>query len=439
MSKRFTAIRYTFLPLFLMLAGSAAAQSWVEITPTSGPAPTGRAWASAVYDSQDHRMIVFGGTDSINERNDIWAFDLSTHTWTDLTPSSGPAPGIRRTPGSGYDAVNHRMVTWSGQDPGIFYNDVWIFDLSTNIWTNPTPPGPLPNLRYGVGAVWDPTAAELVTFAGFTNMGRFDDTWRYNPVANTWSDVSPVINPLERCLHHAAYDSQDHRMIMYGGQNAGARGDIWEFDLTNNTWSEFAPAAVPLGRFFAVMVYDINNHRVTVFGGNTGGAYTNELWSFDLTAEAWYPMAASGPIPSPREGVCGVYVAGEDRMVVFGGRNPGSLGDVWSLNNLSETVTAAIAAPQPRSIQLSQNIPNPFNPTTVIHYQLADAGHARMQIFNLHGQSVRTLINSAQPAGAGSVVWDGKTDAGRPVAAGVYFYRLEAADLSVTKKMVLLK
>jgi hypothetical protein len=60
-----------------------------------------------------------------------------------------------------------------------------------------------PNVRYGVGYTFDPVARDLVTFAGFTNQGRFDDVWRFNDQAVTWTDVSPGLGPGERCLHAA--------------------------------------------------------------------------------------------------------------------------------------------------------------------------------------------------------------------------------------------
>ena len=126
------------LAVVVVTGRDAAAQSWVNLTPVAGTAPAGRWNASAIHDTAHNRMVVFGGFSS-GYHNDIWGFDLATNTWTNLTPASGPAPAPRKTPASIYDPDNHRMVTWSGQGVGAFFNDVWAFDLNTNTWSPFTP------------------------------------------------------------------------------------------------------------------------------------------------------------------------------------------------------------------------------------------------------------------------------------------------------------
>jgi hypothetical protein len=91
--------------------------------------------------------------------------------------------------------------------------------------------------------------------------------------------------------------------------------------------------------------------------------------------------------------------------------------------------------------RLDNAYPNPFNPTTTIRYSIASAGHVSLKIYNAAGQLVRTLIDEEQaPQAEGfSVTWDGKNNAGKNVASGVYFYRFAAKGFSDTKKMVLLR
>ena len=66
------------------------------------------------------------------------------------------------------------MLVWSGRFGGVFYNDVWALDLATDSWSKFALQNPRPNTRYGTAAVFDPVAGDLVTFAGFTDAGRFD-------------------------------------------------------------------------------------------------------------------------------------------------------------------------------------------------------------------------------------------------------------------------
>jgi len=93
----------------------------------------------------------------------------------------------------------------------------------------------------------------------------------------------------------------------------------------------------------------------------------------------------------------------------------------------------------PLAFGLHQNYPNPFNPTTQIQYQLARSAEVRLTIYNLVGQSVRSLVTGEQSAGVHTAEWDGRSDAGERVESGVYLYRLETPRLVRTHKMVLVQ
>ena len=95
--------------------------------------------------------------------------------------------------------------------------------------------------------------------------------------------------------------------------------------------------------------------------------------------------------------------------------------------------------PLPGRFGLNQNIPNPFNPSTTIGYQLPVPGQIYLVIYNLLGQEVRTLLDGTLDAGYYTVEWDGKDSFGRQVASGIYLYRMQAANFSQTHRMMLLK
>ncbi len=106
--------------------------------------------------------------------------------------------------------------------------------------------------------------------------------------------------------------------------------------------------------------------------------------------------------------------------------------------NLQLTPTPVGVTPA-RETALEPNRPNPFNPTTAIRYTLESAGPARILVFDAAGVRVRTLVDGHHSRGPHEVVFDGRDDAGRSLASGVYFYRLEAGGVVQTRKMVLLK
>ena len=91
----------------------------------------------------------------------------------------------------------------------------------------------------------------------------------------------------------------------------------------------------------------------------------------------------------------------------------------------------------PEGFGLGQNYPNPFNPGTVIPYELAAEGYVRLEVFNLLGQRVATLVDGEQAAGLYTAEWDARDAAGQGVAAGVYVYRLTAGGGVATRRMTL--
>jgi hypothetical protein len=93
----------------------------------------------------------------------------------------------------------------------------------------------------------------------------------------------------------------------------------------------------------------------------------------------------------------------------------------------------------PENYSLSQNFPNPFNPTTNIRYNLPASGMVRIDVYNSLGQCINTLVNQNQSAGVHQVTWNGKNISGRDVATGVYLYKLTAGNFTQTKKMLLVK
>ena len=94
----------------------------------------------------------------------------------------------------------------------------------------------------------------------------------------------------------------------------------------------------------------------------------------------------------------------------------------------------------PKKFALYQNTPNPFNPSTVIRYDVPTAGaHVQLRIFDVNGRLVKTLVNEGLASGEKSATWHGDDDHGNRVASGVYFYSIETPGFRETRKLVLTK
>ncbi len=101
--------------------------------------------------------------------------------------------------------------------------------------------------------------------------------------------------------------------------------------------------------------------------------------------------------------------------------------------------TAHAPASTPSDWTLLQNYPNPFNGSTVLPFQAPRSARVALHVYNLQGQRVRTLIDGSVPAGYGEAAWDGRDQGGRPVAGGVYLYRLETGGFRETRKLLFLR
>lgn len=93
----------------------------------------------------------------------------------------------------------------------------------------------------------------------------------------------------------------------------------------------------------------------------------------------------------------------------------------------------------PDDFYLQQNFPNPFNQHTTIFYGLPDVTPVKIQIYNLRGELIRTLVNETQQAGHLRINWDGTSDKGLVVPSGIYIYRIEAGSYREAKKMLFAK
>jgi len=124
----------------------------------------------------------------------------------------------------------------------------------------------------------------------------------------------------------------------------------------------------------------------------------------------------------------------------YSSANNGGLGERYRLNEIKDAIEAYLAttglniAKIPLDFNVAQNYPNPFNAVTTINYTLLKSSHVKLEIYDIHGKLLETLINKIQAPSDYSEDW-----IATGLASGVYFYRLRADEFDVTRKMLLLK
>jgi hypothetical protein len=117
----------------------------------------------------------------------------------------------------------------------------------------------------------------------------------------------------------------------------------------------------------------------------------------------------------------------------------GNILDAHAAVNKVISNVADASTPILRTFYLNHNYPNPFNPTTTIEYVLPKNSYVEIQIIDILGQHVRTLVAEEKNAGSHQVTWNGLDDAGNRVASGVYLYRMTAEGYTETRKLLLIR
>ena len=137
--------------------------------------------------------------------------------------------------------------------------------------------------------------------------------------------------------------------------------------------------------------------------------------------------------------VCGcdtVYVTGAENIWTPGGYDFATIKYVQNGNYVKDETGSR---EKPSEFALSQNYPNSFNQSTKIEFTLAKSGFVSLNIYDILGRKVKTLVSEHLSSGYKSVLWDGKNKEGKEVASGIYFYRISAGGLEDTKRMILMK
>ncbi len=158
-----------------------------------------------------------------------------------------------------------------------------------------------------------------------------------------------------------------------------------------------------------------NDRHVTGYkvymNGNLQGTTTDTYWDFSELESGNYTA-----------GVKAVYSSGSES-------------DLATIDFVDNDNPVQI----PKVTKLNKNYPNPFNPETTISYSVKNAGPVSINIFNIKGQKINTLVNESKAAGNYKIVWKGLDNNNKKVASGIYFYRMKSGNYTSTKKMILMK
>lgn len=258
-----------------------ASSAWSEaVTPT---APQPRRGHGVVYDRPRDRMVIYGGEGTSGFFTDVWAFDLETDTWSEVETSGGP-PVPRYGLATVLDSTRDRMVISHGFSSQGRFDDTWAFDLDTHGWTELTPSsGPVPLKRCLQDATLDEANGRMLMYGGCSSgFGPCPqgDIWAFDLAGNTWVELTPEESPSARRNPSLIQLPGEGEALMFGGFAASSVGDLWRF--RDDLWEQVeAQGEGPSSRWSHDVTLDVENRRMYLFGGTNGADRFNDLWRLD--------------------------------------------------------------------------------------------------------------------------------------------------------------
>ena len=203
---------------------------------------------------------------------------------------------------------------------------------------------------------------------------------------------------------------------------------IWHIDenvSTGNTRPWYPPNNPSDGRYKVALVQADNLYQLekNQSGGNSGDPFPGSTVNRTFSSAATPNSNSYSGVGTPVQ-VANISNSGDTMTADFTVQAPTDVDDFFN---------------RPKNFQMAQNYPNPFNPATVISYTLEKSGWVELEVFNLLGEKVKTLVSTDQRAGRHQENWDGKDESGRSVSSGLYLYRLRLENVAQTKKMMLVR
>lgn len=221
---------------------------WRDVSPAQGTRPRARYGSGSVYDAVTRSLVQFAGfTEESRRFQDSQSFSLETNTWQDITPG-GIKPEIRCLLTAALDRENRRMIIYGGQRSGAL-DDIWTFDLASHTWINLTP-AQRPLGRWFASSFVD-RDGRFILFGGFTSNGSVNETWTFDFQTNSWTRLQIDNPPSPRNGMISAFIESQGRFILFGGNgDSGVLNDVWELSkkttpvLTTVSAASFELAAI---------------------------------------------------------------------------------------------------------------------------------------------------------------------------------------------------
>jgi hypothetical protein len=289
-------------------------EKWTGVKPALSPPPM--IEHKMAYDAARRQVVLFGPP-TLQSPCETWIWD--GYGWSRKLLSK--APPVRYGFDLAYDEARKQVVLFGGTGDAVVYAHTWVWDGSN--WTQLSPAQSPPALT-GHAMAYDSARGEVILFGGEAYYERTisSDTWAWN--GTTWRKLNPAQRPPFNEYHRMVYDSDQARIVLFGGYDTSKfypRGDTWVWNGTN--WTKVNPSKSPGPRWDHAMAYDAARRQTLLFDG----CYEdNDTWVF--SGNEWSEKEL-GPPGSHTHAM--FYDPLNEQTVFFGGMSPtGAQDQTWA-------------------------------------------------------------------------------------------------------------
>ena len=253
------------------------------------------------------------------------ANDPDVATWTKLSTNS---PRMHSECAMAYDTLNKKIIIYGGRTGFPDFdnvNETWGFDYISSTWTNLHPTNS-PPWRSSHSMVYDALRHKVLLFGGNDFIKAYNDLWEYDYSQNTWTKRSTTAPPEARQMHGMVYIPGRDAVIIFGGRRSdgGASfADTWEFNCKTSTWKKLNPTTTPPVTDHVNMAYDKSEKKVILF---TEG----ETWALDFETNNWEKLKIDNQPNSDHSNF--VYSDGLEKSILFGNIKGSDTMITWAFN-----------------------------------------------------------------------------------------------------------
>jgi len=378
-------------------------------------------------------------------------FIITTAVWADWLEPENLGSVINSSSNDWYPVVAQDgsfMIFVSDQSGGFGQSDIWISYRIDEEWQIPQNMGANVNTIFVESAPYLAEGDSALYFASFAPGGYGQmDIYRallIDGVPGIKQNMGPVING--SALDCCPLLSSDGNTFFMCSTRAGGMGsmDVWMSEKTGETWSTPVNMGINLNSNSTDCPRWISadGNTLIICSTRSGGLGGADMYYSVKEEDEWNPLTNFGSPVNSNSAEWGPGFISNNGMIagtiLFGsGRNGGYGG--WDIWQSMQTSSISISDSQPLAFKLHECYPNPFNPSTTIAFNIIEASKVSIEVFNMKGQKVKTLVYEVLPAGEHSVIWNGMDSNGMKIGSGIYLYKLKAGDFHEVKKMILMK